>query len=176
MTQWLYQNPLETKQDFQGPVSTERLVRLMVDETLSDVTWVKRIDDGKTGFAGSFADVAHALLLAIDDLVPRWVGRSARRPSWAHGWLQSVAEEQPDVAWSIVLALVQRARSDDDLMWVGAGPLETLLAHHGASVVTRLEGEAPGNQPLRKALSGVWRSSISDDVWRRVTTVLRSSR
>jgi len=175
VTEWLYQNPLETKQDFQGPVSTERLVRLMLDETLSDVTWVKRVADGKTGFAGTFADVAHGLLLAIDDLVPRWVGRSARRPNWAHGWFQSVAEEHPEVAWSIVLALVQRARSDDDLLWVGAGPLETLLTHHGASVVARLEGEVRSNGPLRKALSGVWRSSISDDVWRRVTTVLRSS-
>jgi hypothetical protein len=148
----------------------------MIDGTLSDVTWVKRVEDGRTGFAGSFSEVGEALLLAIDSLVPRWVGRRRKRPHWAHGWFQSVAEDLPAVAWPVVLALVQRARSDDDLAWVAAGPLETLLAHHGALLVGRVEQEAAVNQKFRKALSNVWRGSIQDGVWRRIEPLRLSSK
>jgi hypothetical protein len=173
---WLYQNPVETKEDFQGPVTTERLVSLMIDGTLSDVTWVKRVRDGRTGFAGSFAEVGDALLGAIDRLVPRWAGRRGKSPRWAQGWFQTVAEELPAVAWPVVLALVQLARSDEDLAWVAAGPLETLLAHHGALVVGRVEQEVAVNHKFRKALSQVWRNRIPDAVWRRVETLRLSSK
>jgi hypothetical protein len=169
---WLYQNPLETKEDFQGPVTSQKLVRLMIDGPLSDTTWVKRAQDGKTGFAGSFEEVGDGLLRTIDALVPRWVGRRGKPPRWAHGWFQSVAEELPGVAWPVVLALLVRARSDEDLAWIAAGTLETLLAHHGALVMGRLEQEARGNENLRKALTMVWRSSVPDGVWRHIEALL----
>jgi hypothetical protein len=175
LTRWLYQNPLETRKDFQGPVSTEELVGLMIDDRLSDTTWVKRMDNGATGFAGSFPEVAQALLQSIDRLVPRRAGRRIKPPHWARGWFQSIAAELPVVAWPVILALVQRARSDEDLEWVGARPLETLLSHHGPSILDRLESETGANPKLRKALSGVCRNNIPDGVWGRVERLLANT-
>jgi len=140
----------------------------MIDGPLTDFTWAKSGDGGEPGFAGFFPELGEALLLSMDRLVPRWVGRSVKPPHWAIGWFTAVSQEQPELAWRVILALVERSRSDKDLAWIGAGPIETLLQHRGPTVVERMEQQARRDQRFKAAVSGVWRSSIAEEVWTKI--------
>jgi hypothetical protein len=66
-------------------------------------------------------------------------------------YLGSDAED----AWNVVTALVNAA-PDDQLGYIGAGPLEDLVVCHGAGLVDRIEGEARRNPAFMDALSCVW--------------------
>jgi len=54
---------------------------------------------------------------------------------------------------------------------LAAGPLEDLLARHGATVIGRVEGEAKSNPAFATVLGGVWQSTMSDEIWERVQAV-----
>jgi hypothetical protein len=73
----------------------------------------------------------------------------------------------PEEAWSLILEGIRRASSEQVLGLIGAGALENFLEHHGSVFIARVEREA-ANQRFRTALSHVWRSNISDTVWRRI--------
>lgn len=164
---WFYQDPLRADEHWVGPLSTAALVELMIDGPLDDSTWC-RMGDGEAGFASSFQEIGEALLEAIDRLVPRWVGRPVKPPHWAHGWFMFVAEQQPDLAMRVIVALVDRARSDEELASIGAGMMETLLRQHGPDVAPLFESECQRSPRFRKALSAVWRTTIREDVWQKL--------
>ena len=51
---------------------------------------------------------------------------------------------------------------------LAAGPLEDLLSEHGPVFIDRLEQEATASKRFDHLLGGVWRLSMTDDVWNRV--------
>jgi hypothetical protein len=51
---------------------------------------------------------------------------------------------------------------------LAAGPLEDLLADHGAAIIVRVEEEARRNPRFNLLLGGVWRNSMTHDIWQRV--------
>ena len=61
-------------------------------------------------------------------------------------------------AWDLVVALVRRA-PDNQLGRIGAGPLEDLVATHGAALVEWIEGESKRDPRFRDALGGIWLTS-----------------
>ncbi len=93
---------------------------------------------------------------------------------WAFGRLSEMTLEEPEdgadpeEAWLIILAIKEQAISEDAIALLAAGPMEDLLAHHGNAFIERVEAEARRNPRFNNLLGGVWRSSISEDVWRRV--------
>ena len=79
--------------------------------------------------------------------------------------------DDPELAWPIIEEILHIDSSDRMLAIVAAGPVEDLLAHHGAAFIERIEKLA-GREPIfRKMLGGVWRSKISEDVWKRLKAV-----
>jgi hypothetical protein len=75
---------------------------------------------------------------------------------WATELLVHLTEDEPEVAWGLILDLIERAPDDDALGWVAAGPLEDLLCHHGAELIDRVEALASADARFRRCLSGVW--------------------
>lgn len=70
--------------------------------------------------------------------------------------------------WATVLEMVRLAPHDRCFGVIGAGPLEGLLGAHGEEVMDRVEIEASTDPRFRKALNGVWKERMSDEVWGRV--------
>ena len=76
----------------------------------------------------------------------------------------------PKVQWAIILEAVKQA-TDADLGHVAAGPLEGLLGLHGASWIETIENQAKSDPKFARAVTGVWKYLMKDDVWERVKLI-----
>jgi Family of unknown function (DUF6869) len=77
--------------------------------------------------------------------------------SWAYSEVyERVSDNDPIDAWDVTIALVEGAASDDQLGYVGAGPLESLVTHHGTALLNRIEERARGDARFRACLGSVW--------------------
>ena len=54
---------------------------------------------------------------------------------------------------------------------LAAGPIEDLLAKHGADFIDRVEAEARNDPNFAKVLGGVWKNEMPADVWARLQAV-----
>jgi hypothetical protein len=93
--------------------------------------------------------------------------KRGRTPPWEQ--LFDLVWTQPEEAWTLILALVERAPSDEALSFVAAGPIEDFLGHHGAEWASRVAAEAESNDRFRDSLNYVWGwNSFPDSVWLEV--------
>ncbi|MEP6994935.1 MAG: DUF6869 domain-containing protein [Acidobacteriota bacterium] len=96
---------------------------------------------------------------------------------WATELLVHLTEDEPEVAWELVLGLLERATDDESLGWISAGPLEDLLCEHGLELVDHVEARAGSDPRFKKSLAGVGGSDRMDpDVYARVRAAAGSSR
>jgi hypothetical protein len=94
---------------------------------------------------------------------------------WSYERLDELCRDDPEAAWSVIEAILRRDSSDVILSNLGAGPLEDLLAAHGARFIDRIEQRAAKDEKLRKLLGMVWRNEIPEDVWKRIKAVAAPS-
>ncbi len=78
----------------------------------------------------------------------------------------------PEHGWPVILELVRQAPSDDVLSRIAQtrGPLETLIARHGAAFIGRIETEARTNPRMKTCLGLVDIASnrMAPEVWTRL--------
>ncbi len=86
---------------------------------------------------------------------------------WAHEELENMCETEPTDAWEVILALVDKAKSDALLQAIGAGPLADLMTLHGEDYISRVEREAASNARFRRAMAGAWLDSDATPVWKK---------
>ena len=87
--------------------------------------------------------------------------------------LDQFITHKPEAAWDLVLSLVHSAPDDNALACVGAGPLEDLLCHHGATFIERVETTARNDAHFVRCLAHVWGETRMDpDVHVRVHRIL----
>ena len=82
-----------------------------------------------------------------------------------------IVREDPSAGMSVILAILESIDADPSsrlFQVLAAGPLEDLLAHHGAAVVAQVEAEAKSNPRFSLLLGGVWQNQMPDHVWSRV--------
>lgn len=79
-----------------------------------------------------------------------------------------------EAQWQFTLAAIGQAQSDDDLGHVAAGPLEHLLGRHGSEFIGRIEQQALQDLKFARAMTGVWKYMMADEVWSRVEAVKNS--
>lgn len=91
--------------------------------------------------------------------------------SWVTDREYDLVRENPDEAWFLILEILRRNNNSQILEVLSAGPLEDLLAKHGERMITAVENEARANPSFSTLLGGVWRNSISEEVWSRVEKV-----
>jgi uncharacterized protein DUF6869 len=114
----------------------------------------------------------------LRDLAEAWLdhdrtGRDSRFWAWARA--TDVVRDQPAGGWILVRFLVDGAADDGQLMSVAAGPLEDFLGAHGPAIIDELEVAAGADPKLLKALSGVWKNWIDDEVWGRIQRLVGRS-
>ncbi len=77
----------------------------------------------------------------------------------------------PQKQWEFICSAVAYADSDDELSHIAAGPVEQLLGQHGEAFIPRVEARAATDRRFARMLTGVWRHTMSDDVWTRVQAI-----
>ena len=70
--------------------------------------------------------------------------------------------------WQFVLNAYQRELPDNLFAILAAGPLEDLLANFGPTYIERVENLARTDPQFNRLLGGVWKNSMTDEVWNRV--------
>lgn len=116
----------------------------------------------------------------LDALVTRWLAENEdRRDPPEMGPADEIVanlifDAEIDLVWAFLRAATARATTDRQLAMLAAGPLEDLIARHGASVIDRVEHLARRAPRFRYLLSGVWPQGRRDtDIWRRIEAARR---
>ena len=76
----------------------------------------------------------------------------------------STAEDR----WQVILAILQQQPPRQVIGMVAAGPMEDLIANHGAQFIDRIELHARRDPAFRYLLGGVWCHCTQPEVWGRV--------
>lgn len=98
---------------------------------------------------------------------------------WAHqnatcAWATDLYEleyNDPETLWSLILEIHHRDKSVSVQQVLSAGPIENLLALHGASFIERVETEARSDPSFATLLGGVWQNQMAEDIWVRLQAV-----
>jgi hypothetical protein len=78
---------------------------------------------------------------------------------------------RPEHQWKFILLAVGHAQTDDELAHIAAGPIEHLLGSHGEKYIAAIESQAASDAKFAKAMTGVWRHMMSDEIWNRVQII-----
>lgn len=100
-------------------------------------------------------------------------GCRTKDPKYKEAQLRIVAmtfESTPELQWDVILGMIRQA-TEDDLGHIAAGPIEGLLGWHGPAWIEYVEAEARLNPKFARAMTGVWKYMIPDDVWERIKLV-----
>lgn len=84
----------------------------------------------------------------------------------ADGFLPTFGDAE--AVWQAVLRIMQRELSEEQISLLAAGPVEDLLALHGAQFIDRIEAEARRSPAFAHVLGGVWQRDIPPEIWQRV--------
>jgi hypothetical protein len=110
--------------------------------------------------------------LELNQLVDTWIeatGAETESNWWA---IEQVIDwdinRQGELLWRFVMAAYKRDLSDKAVGSLAAGPLEDLLGNHGPEYIERVEELARKDPKFNFLLGGVWRNSMTDEVWQRV--------
>jgi hypothetical protein len=95
-----------------------------------------------------------------------------KQTNWASDAVCDLTYHDPNRLWTIIKALVAAAPDENDLSYIGAGPLEDLLSRYGERFIELIEQQAAVDEKFRFCLAGVWQRRMSDELWRRVTTAV----
>ena len=113
----------------------------------------------------------------LNEIVNAWIAaEEAERGAAEHesNWwaVQQVMdwsfERQGELLWRFILAAYKRDLSDKAVSVLAAGPLEDLLAKEGPAFIQRVEDLARRDPKFNDLLGGVWRNTMTDEIWQRV--------
>jgi hypothetical protein len=88
--------------------------------------------------------------------------------SWVCDREWDLVQDEPLLAWVMILEILKLNSSGKIQEVLSAGPLEDLLAKHGPLVIELVESEAKQNKRFAQLLGGVWQSSMTKEIWERV--------
>jgi len=74
----------------------------------------------------------------------------------------------PELQWKFIFLTVSLAETDEQLGDIAAGGIEHLLGWHGEKYIEIFEQEVQQNPKFARALTGVWKYIMSDEVWTRI--------
>ena len=104
----------------------------------------------------------------------RWPDTRADTDFWAHEQISELVFRQDGpTLWQTTLRLIEAVPRDrpDLLAVVASGPLEDLLGFAGDAYIDKVEELAVHDGWLARAVSGVWKNQLGDEVWHRVQQI-----
>jgi hypothetical protein len=106
----------------------------------------------------------------IKEIASSWIANKGKYCP-ASTQLDGLCSEETKNAWLVIQEITSQEISDEIKGSLAAGPIEDLLAGHGALIIERVETKARRDPKFNYSLGGVWRSSIQPDVWSRVIKI-----
>ena len=116
----------------------------------------------------------------LDKIATAWVtAHQAKQgsPEYEANWwavsdvMDWALERDGDLLWEFILEVYKRDLSDRAVGVLAAGPLEDLLAKRGVEFIDRIEELARKDPKFNYLLGGVWRNTMTDEVWQRVQAI-----
>jgi hypothetical protein len=116
----------------------------------------------------------------LEKLVIDWIDAQSsdvepleKRPGWwaVEQVMDWALDGSTDKVWEFIVATYKRGISEKVFAMLAAGPLEDLLAMHGAEYIDRIEVLAWQDPEFNRLIGGVWQNIMSDDIWARVQDV-----
>lgn len=94
---------------------------------------------------------------------------------WAFDCMDTLVADEPELGFRVILFALPLFRTDREIGWLAAGPLETLVDAHGARMIDEIEREAAASARFRYLLSGIWGGPPYNDeaIWRRIQAAVR---
>ena len=87
---------------------------------------------------------------------------------WAWEQLEEFCRKDPELCWELILEIFRQTDLESVLGSLAAGPLEDLLARHGAQFIDRIEDRARADTKFKDVLWGVWQSTTPTQLWKRI--------
>lgn len=118
-----------------------------------------------------------------DILVKTWIehnkktrinGETAKESFWAWEKLNQATRVNPDLAWELMLQILETDQSDITFENLAAGHLEDLLVYHGKEFIDRVEKQANDDVNFNELLGGVWSNTIDSNVLHRIEKIRKS--
>jgi hypothetical protein len=178
MSQWYYwPDYWEPDSLAQGPVSFQELVGLIKTSQIGDDTYICREGEDDWREADIVPEILAENPIDIKGLAEAYISAASHEkwPEdlwWVWEKMYRLVEHIPQTAFDVIVHITKLDPPDEVLAYVGAAPLENLLALHGEAMIEKIEEEARHNPRLRYCLAGVWKSTISDEIWDKVTKAL----
>jgi hypothetical protein len=179
---WYYCDAEVDNETAYGPVSLSRLAELIRTEQLPYGVLVS--PEPTPGPTWVEADTVEEILLAIpldrERLIREYIAYGEaplgeENWGWASDRMYSLLEGVPELAWTLIVQMVERAPSDASLNFIAASPLEDLLSKDGPLFIDRVEKRAVESTRFRRALGMVWRLGMNEMVWQRVQNAARGT-
>ena len=90
---------------------------------------------------------------------------------WVEDFEYDAVYDNPKIAIDLVLEILKLNPENKILEVLAAGPLEQVLANHGTKIIDDIESIAKTNKEFNNLLGGVWKNSMSNEVWKRVQDI-----
>jgi hypothetical protein len=123
-----------------------------------DERWDKLSDDDWSNFARDWVEQLRR-------------GQHEGERDWGQSVTMMNFTARPEQQWKFILAAIDHAQSDDELGHIAAGPIEHLLGWHGERFIATIESQAVSDSKFAKAITGVWKYKMSDEIWSRVQSM-----
>ena len=94
--------------------------------------------------------------------------RKGRDNHWAWEQMDKLCRNDPESCWALILEILTQTDLESVLGSLAAGPIEDLLARHGARFIDRVEERARLDPKFKDVLWGVWQSTTPATLWARV--------
>jgi uncharacterized protein DUF6869 len=115
----------------------------------------------------------------LDELAQRWISYQRSQPRGGNDSNRTPSEvlldmvlDEPDRAWEVIVKIHEGDPEGSVAGILAAGPLEDLLASHGAHVVDRVVTRARQDPRFREVLRGVWLDGIDTSVAQSIEHIL----
>ena len=92
----------------------------------------------------------------IDDEEVLWAGPGVRRSQRGYNIMATLIFREPAAAWLVLLGVLERAPSDDEVDMLAAGPLEDFVRRHADEYIDLIDERATDDPRFRRALSKMW--------------------
>lgn len=116
------------------------------------------LPDGSCEFVNT--EGRRSLWKSAEDWAQAWLAEwRAESSGTASDFIHDMTRSNSEGAVAVLVVLARVAASNpDEICWVGAGPIEDLLAHdgHGAAVIDEVESAAATEPEFKMAIGSVW--------------------
>jgi len=115
----------------------------------------------------------------LDQIVDAWVAAQIAddgSPEQESNWwaieqvMDWALDREGEQLWRFITVAYKRDLLDKTIAVLAAGPLEDLLARQGPEFIDRVEELARKDPQFNYLLGGVWRNTMTDEIWQRVQT------